>query len=55
MKDLECPRVLDQEEIESTDWNEYTVEEIDYLIDCQCIKDSDIVWYYNNLQWRDRV
>lgn len=55
MKDLDCPRILMQDEIESIDWDEYTTDEIDFLIDCKSIEDTDIIRYYNNIHWRDKV
>jgi len=41
--------------IKETDWNEYTVNEIDFLIKRGCISEKDIIHYYNNIQWRDKV
>ena len=52
---IACPRVLDQDGVDDTDWDDYTVDEIVHLIECNCIEESDIARYYNNLQWRDRV
>ena len=44
---------LSQAEFESINWNEFSVEEIECLIDMGYFTEKDIVWYYNNPQWRD--
>lgn len=44
---------LTQEEIENVNWNDFSLDDIDTLIDLGCIEDGDLVWYYNNTQWRD--
>jgi hypothetical protein len=42
------PRRLTQEEIDNTDWSEYTTEEIHHLIDCGVVTNEDIVYYYRH-------
>ena len=50
---LDCPRKLTEDEIESTDWSEYTTEEIHHLIDCGVVTNEDMVHYFNNEWWDD--
>jgi len=44
---------LTQEQIESVNWNDFSNEEIECLIDLGCITQDDMNWYYNNNQWKD--
>ena len=45
---------LSQEQFENVDWDDFSVDEIECLIDMGCFTEADIVWYYNNTQWRDQ-
>lgn len=42
------------EEFDSVDWDEFSIEEINCLIDMGCFTEDDMVQYYCNTQWRDQ-
>ena len=46
---------LTYEEVQATDWNEFSTEDIYCLIDMGFITRQDIDHYYNNPQWDDVV
>lgn len=52
-KDLSNPRMLTDEEAMEVCWNEYSLDEIDYLISAGCVTERQLVMYYNNEFWRD--
>lgn len=45
---------LSQEEFESVNWDDFSISDIECLIDLGCITELDIQWYYRNTQWRDQ-
>ena len=44
---------LTEEEIDSVNWNDFSRDDIEALIDLNVITNDDMVWYYGNLQWND--
>ena len=46
---------LTPEQVNNVSWNDFSVEDIDALIDLNIITEADISWYYNNTNWRDVV
>lgn len=53
MKDTNCPRQLTLEEVLEVNWNEYSLEEIDQLISAGSITETQMIYYYNNIYWRE--
>ena len=37
----------------SINFNVYSIQEIDKLIAGGICTETDVIWFYNNLQWRD--
>ena len=44
-----------KEELESVNFDEFSVDDIYCLIDLGLVKNSDVIHFYNNSQWDDTM
>ena len=48
---LQNPRQLTEEEIDSLNFDDYTTEELLYMVECGMVDKEDISAFYNNEWW----